>query len=273
MRIIIGTGVLAQAIHSNSDLYQSKLIKRETYTSWYKSRDTTVIENYFNSLESEKIEVYLCFGATNSKISKEEMLLANYELPLFILNSVQKFANKIITFGTIQELLNTDLNNYTKSKHEFSKKIQTENWLDGKLLHVRLHTVYGSRSLKQETFIGQIVEHISNSSKFKMSSGQQIREYHHINDIAQILEKILEMKLEGPVDISSGQPLKLGTLANYIFEQLNLRNLLLINENDRVLGENYDKVFEPNHVIKTYKFIEPLNGVFEYVKQQLGHKL
>lgn len=273
MKVIFGTGLLAQSIQSNSPINKSKLVHRQIYTDWYHNRDISGIKSYFHSIKSENIEVYLCLGATNSKISKEELIFANYELPLFLVDSVEKFSTKIITFGTIQELLNTDLNNYTQSKFRFSNEIAAENWLDGKLLHVRLHTVYGGKVLKPETFIGQIVGHISNLTKFKMSSGDQIREYHHIKDTVQILDKILEMNLQGPIEISHGKPFKLSLIANYIFGKLHLKNLLLINANEQILGENYNKVFVPNQITKNYNFIDPLKGVFSYVKQQLGYRL
>lgn len=272
MKVIFGTGLLAQSIQLNSPIDKSKLIQRRIYTNWYHDRDISGIESYFNSIKSENIEVYLCFGATNSKISKEELIFANYELPLFIIDSVKKFSNKIVTFGTIQELLNTNLNNYTQSKYKFFNEIEARNWLDRKLLHVRLHTIYGGKELKPATFVGQIIEHISNLSIFKMSSGEQIREYHHINDTVQILDRILEMNLQGPIEISHGKPFKLSLMASHIFEKLNLSNLLLINENERIVGENYNKVFETNQITKNYNFIDPLKGIFSYVKQQLGYK-
>ena len=88
-----------------------------------------------------------------------------------------------------------------------------------RILHCRLHTLYGGEP-KDHMFLGQIVNAIRSNSVFSMSSGEQLREYHHVDDIAESLATIVnsDWSLWSPIlEINSGQPLKLLDLAMAIF--------------------------------------------------------
>ncbi|MFP6757348.1 MAG: NAD-dependent epimerase/dehydratase family protein [Alphaproteobacteria bacterium] len=54
-------------------------------------------------------------------------------------------------------------------------------------LHLRLHTLYGSRHPHPHMFIGQIAQCLLSDTPFAMSTGLQYRQYHHVDDIAQAI--------------------------------------------------------------------------------------
>ena len=50
-------------------------------------------------------------------------------------------------------------------------------------MHLHLHTLYGGRP-QAHMFLGQMIRALERGAEFAMSSGEQLREYHHVHDIA-----------------------------------------------------------------------------------------
>ena len=66
-------------------------------------------------------------------------------------------------------------------------------------------------------FLGQILSALKNDEAFKMTSGCQLREYHHFLDDAEAIRTISGLKITGVVNLSHGKPVSLKDIAQASF--------------------------------------------------------
>jgi nucleoside-diphosphate-sugar epimerase len=104
-----------------------------------------------------------------------------------------------------------------------------------------------------------------------MSSGDQLREYHHADDIAASLSALLEKEWTfGPtIEISSGKPVKLGDLAQAVFRAFKKEKLLKIGALPKVSGEVIQDSYErsPDWLLVAER--DPIAGVIDSIRAQL----
>ena len=100
-----------------------------------------------------------------------------------------------------------------------------------------------------------------------MSSGQQLREYHHYDDVAQIILNMVSHDTSlNTVNLTSGQPIQLFELAQYLKKRLNSKIDISCNkENDP--DEIYQK-FLVNEKITGF-FRDSKLGIEKYMKDLL----
>jgi hypothetical protein len=126
------------------------------------------------------------------KLPEELLLGVNYCLPQNIIKGTTKLGAKVITFGTVMELIRTTKNPYIKSKITLSDYVEELSTKSNKALHIQMHTLYGAGQPNSFMFLGQILDAILNNKPFHMTSGRQLREYHHIVDEAKVVKYMIK---------------------------------------------------------------------------------
>lgn len=194
-------------------------------------------------------------GLTDPSKTIEELRAANVDFPLRVIEASEGLntsGNRYLTLGSINENFPElcKSNMYLASKLELSKKMlacESSQTGKGRFLHLRIHTAYGSTP-KPYMFLGQILSSLRENKTFEMSSGDQLREYHHQEDIAQAVENILRREWDfGPtLELNSGEPVRLADLAKAIFQAFKAEKFLHIGAIPRHESENTDRHFEPS---------------------------
>ncbi len=215
-------------------------------------------------------------GITDPLVAVEKINYSNIEFPKRVIEATFDHSDfRYLTLGSINE--NVELcyknNNYLRSKLELRRWIEKKSYeSNGKdrFLHLPLHTLYGGKP-KDHMFLGQIAKAIKNGTVFRMSSGLQLREYHHVEDIAVTIRSILEREWNfGPiVEINSGKPVRLAELAKAIFKAFKKEELLEIGAIPTPPGENMEKVFQRSEDWMISISRPSINGVIESLKKYL----
>lgn len=259
LRIILGaTGLIGSAWMRRQP--NSIFVKRDVIENWMFNHKANSLGNFFDNLPQDKaIEIHFCLGNTNSRERMDLLMRINCHWPLEIAKEAMIRNYRIITYGSALEDFGIR-NNYFESKRAFSnemRKIETKNlWTN-----LRLHTLYSDSRPHPHMFLGQIYSAIQNSTQFNMSSGKQLREFHHVDDDIQIIESALKLDFSQQIEISHGKPLELFNVADYLFESFNSRYLLHVNIYPDDPDENYTKIFLSNLSIGIEYTREPLSAL------------
>ena len=115
-------------------------------------------------------------------------------------------------------------------------------------------------------FLGQILKAIQYRKEFKMTSGRQLREYHHIDDEVLAIYKLVDSEVSGIIELSHGSPVMLKDLAKYIFTAYESSQLLKIGVLDEPEFDNYKLLFERPSVLNGFYFRDTLPSVIEYLR-------
>ncbi len=220
-------------------------------------------------------DVIVASGLINSPDSAQ-LRHSNLEFPRNLIQVVSKYpGSRCMTFGTIHERFDAAVfhNAYFMSKYLLSQWISDfsrQRPYSGGILHLRLHTLYGL-PLHPRMFLGQIAEALKSGSPFKMSSGEQLREYHHVEDIAECVFRLFRKEwLWGPVlEISSGDAVRLRDLASAIFREFKREGLLQIGDVPASAGENRTETFQRTDPDILPFSRDPITGVIDTLKRHL----
>ena len=77
-------------------------------------------------------------------------------------------------------------------------------------------------------FLGGIFEALITNNEFRMSEGNQLREYHHVEDLVNAVITLETAGVTGEVTISSEAPITLAELASSIFQYFDSNDLLKV---------------------------------------------
>jgi hypothetical protein len=268
MNYILGaTGTVGTAIRSFLDESDFSIIPKEEYLRWIDP--PCFVEFLERNNISVNDSIYVCSGETNPEAPTATQTLINFHLPRSIVALSERSQCRILTFGSIFENFELD-NPYLRSKRMFYKFL-SQRPPNQNHKHFQLHTLYGINAPKPHMLLGQMSNSIKNKSIFKMSSGLQLREYWHGNDLARVISK-LDWHGCGQqvVKVSSGSPFKLKTLALEVFRHFEAEGLLSIDSLPDPSNENYDKVFMPEVDGLKEMMREPFQGVISYLEDFLG---
>jgi nucleoside-diphosphate-sugar epimerase len=217
-------------------------------------------------------DVVFANGRTESTLTSAELIYANLEFPERVVRALagSKLKLRFLTLGTIMERFPEACagNAYLRSKQQLGQWVMSQP--SSHFLHVRLHTAYGGAP-KKHMFLGQMAAAIQAGRPFEMSAGGQLREYHHVDDLAVSLAQLLdrEWSFGHVVEISSGKPLRLAELARGVFEAFGRPGLLKIGAISGAHGENTERTFERSPAWLLPVSREPLTGVIDSLKRFL----
>lgn len=120
------------------------------------------------------------------------------------------------------------------------------------LIIARIFNMYGGND--QFSVISKIINAFENNLEFELSnSGSAIRDFIHVDDVAIIYKKLIDLNYQGIVNIGTGENTKIVTLIGR-FKTLYNRNLkiknVITNEINKSTAST-DKLFK---IIGNYKF-------------------
>jgi nucleoside-diphosphate-sugar epimerase len=263
-RIIIGSeGNLARALKK---MYpDASVIPRQQYLSW---RNTSDVKK---SINCKNIDVFVAIGVLSKDADKENLDLINYKIPTFIADAISDNCSRIITFGTIMErYVNVfTTNRYVESKHRLNLYLQN-NISSDNYSHFLIHTLYGGIKANSDMFLGQLFNSVRLHSKFPMSNGLQVREYHHIDDDLSAIKHCLKNNLGGVQEISHGESIRLREIALSVLTHFNLTNFLSIGELETPESEIYEPIGIKNSYLENMFFRPSIAGIISYFEEQLG---
>jgi len=211
-----------------------------------------------------------------------DLLRINVEVPLrlfdLLVDGARPRQRRLVTFGSVLEnrpdLANT--NAYLESKAKLLEAWQARsNGSPVAWIHLQLHTLYGGGKPPHPfMFTGQMFSALSFRTPFPMSAGGQLREYHHLDDVAESLAGLLSRDaLDSQcVTFSSGCPVRLRDLASSIFTHFGAEDLLLIGARSAADAEVFDNPYRRSPELIADR--EPCEGVirwFETLGLQPAH--
>jgi nucleoside-diphosphate-sugar epimerase len=90
------------------------------------------------------------------------------------------------------------------------------------------------------SFLWQMLESLRTRRPFRMSEGRQLREYVHVDDLAQSIAALLARHWSSPVgiDLSAGEPVSLAEVARAVFQAFDCAELLKLGALPTPIGEN-----------------------------------
>lgn len=224
-------------------------IDRQLTKSWISEGSVSEIRSYLEVIrkKTQGLNLIVCTGMTDPK-KMFEVNLVNYLFPKKLVEASENLDIKVVTFGTVQEDWNLN-NYYIDSKRQFSMWLDQSN--TSYVSNFKLHTLYGGTRTDNNLFLSQIIRCLESKTKFKMSRGLQIREYHHQAQVTEYIDYFLKSETIGyPHHISHGQPISLRNLAEYIFDRFCVKELLDIDHSINVQEDNFSKVYDrtiPRH--------------------------
>jgi nucleoside-diphosphate-sugar epimerase len=224
-------------------------------------------------------DIVFAGGVTDPQLPDALIREANAIFPAQIIAAtLDRPAIRYVTLGTVMENFPEvcEANAYLRSKRELGDWLVAQASSPNvarRIRHVRLHTIYGGadkRFLKPHMFLGQVALSLISVKEFRMSSGEQIREYHHADDIAQSLAALLDRHWlddeSSIVQINSGAPVRLGELATELFRAFGREKQLRIGMVPRPKGENLNRIFPRSEAWLLPVSREPIHGVTQWLR-------
>lgn len=264
--VIGGCGRLGQAI---SALYRDRAVvslKREIYQDWWRTKSPGTITRHFEPYAQSDSTVFITAGLLDPSLARDEHNKVNYLLPKHVVEGVTPLGLRVVTFGTIMERIIQNKNAYIQSKTMLGDYVAGAAAKHGQATHMRIHTLYGAGQPSPFMFLGQIHHALTNRVVFEMSPGNQLREYHHLDDEVQAIRLLVDAKVHGAVDLSHGEPISLKVLAHHVFKSFGVESLLRIGALPEPQEENYTAVFERPALLKNSSFRTTLPAVVSYLQ-------
>lgn len=268
--LIGGRGRLGRAIAAEYADSELITLERSIYKDWSRDGAADQVSRYFDHNACENSTVFVTSGLLDPNFSEEDLLKVNYTLAKNVIDGASKIGIKIITFGTVMEGLIMSKNYYVRSKRKLSEYVEKMTTNERSIKHIQLHTLYGIDHPSPFMFLGQMILAIKSNLPFEMTSGRQLREYHHLEDEAVAIRLIAESSVSSVVNLSHGQPVSLRAVAESIFDALEKSHLLRLGALPEPADENYDQIFRANEVVSTVLFREALPSINEYMKKCLA---
>lgn len=268
--LIGGRGRLGRAIAAEYAGSELVTLERSIYEDWSRDGAADQVSRYFDQNVGENSTVFVTSGLLDPNFSEEDLLKVNYTLAKNVIDGASKIGTKIITFGTVMEELIKSKNSYVRSKKKLSEYVEKMANNERSIKHIQLHTLYGIDHPSPFMFLGQILLAIKSNLPFEMTSGRQLREYHHLEDEAVAIRLITDSSVSGVVNLSHGKPVLLRAVAESVFDALEKSHLLRLGALPEPAEENYDQIFRANEVVSTVLFREALPNINEYMKNCLA---
>lgn len=269
MNFVLGSrGRLGRAIASSFNAEQVTALERAVYSEWSRNGASDDISRFFDSAAANNSVVYVAAGIIDPKALAEDHESINFRLPRNVIEGVTRAGLRVVTFGTVMEAIAGQnlANPYFASKAKLGEFVAEFSEVSTAVLHVRIHTLYGGGLPDRFMFLGQIFNAIINQDQFNMSSGTQLREYHHVDDDVAAIAVLLQAGAAGVVNLSHGDAITLRELAIYIFDEFGSSDLLNVGALPSPISDNYERIFEKEHMLKNAIFRDTLPSVTKYLQ-------
>lgn len=232
--------------------------------------------------------IYFCSatGVQSNMVVTEEMIygLNTFE-PIKVAIELEKnnFKGRFITFGSYFEIgSNTIEKNFSETEvvfaqgnvpnHYCNSKRMLSRYVSGNLhkinwFHFILPTIYGPTENPMR-LIPYLINAILNNEPIKVTSGTQLRQYIHIEDVIDLITKILQENIQGAIyNVAPDNSISIKELIDTIFDTMNFNaeNVSIISrvdENMKFLSLDTSKTKE------TFNW-EPKISLIEGIKTYL----
>jgi len=245
-----------------------RIIDKNLYGDWENSESklTSVIRKHIDQYNTK----YLLntVGIISKNCDPEFVNYWNYCFPVHLYQICENLNLTLVTLGSVHENI-PDMptgNPYLESKKSLEQFLVSKAFRNS--LHFQFHTWYGGKHVNPEMFLGQLITSIRGGRIFKMSSGDQLREYHHVIDDATCVLTYFENGMSGTHSISHGELFTLEEIARKLFRHFNCENLLKLNQFSSPKIEVTNKMALPVDNVKT-KFRPTMEGLIEYVAKNI----
>src|SRR3569832_1087973 len=114
-------------------------------------------------------------------------------------------------------------------------------------------------------FLGQVHQALTDHTEIEMSPGNQLREYHHLDDEVRAIRDVVDAKVHGVIDISHGEPVSIKALARHVISSINDEPLLRIGALPEPREENYTAVLDRPELLMNVRFRPTLPAVVIYL--------
>jgi nucleoside-diphosphate-sugar epimerase len=258
--------------HTEMDFIQ---VGRGEIESWLGSDDVSAAFGaYLNRGERTPTRIMIFAAITDNSAGKEDMRRVNLDLPLGVLDAVASEGlgahTKVWTFGSALERRYAMSSPYLKLKLLLSEEV-VRRFNSGQLTaHIRMHTVYGAGFPKQHMFLGQALAALSSGEVFSMSSGLQVRQYVHVDDLVSALDLILEDESKGIYEVTSPETNTLGDIAVSIFRHFGAIDRLRLGVLSTNSHEPIDPIYKMDPLYSSVEFRPTLLGINEYFESLLS---
>lgn len=269
IHVIGANGRLGSSIRRLSEANSLNLLARSTYENWWKEDSKENIYEYFASKQDLEASVLVAAGILDPNLPEDMHIRINYLIPRNIIAATADLGVRVITFGTVSEHFQSEVNTYIRSKKMLCDFILSNPILAKDAIHVHLHTFFGGGEPNHFMFLGQVYRSLVTGQPLKMTSGRQLREYHHVDDDVTAIWKILNSQHVGMIDLNHGMPITLRSLAEYLFRRFNSESLLDLGSLPEPDAENYEDVYRPHPLYANVDFRSTLPAIGDYIEDLL----
>lgn len=247
--------------------------------SWAAGHHTAPIVERFTAAShgTGRLDIVFANGNTDPAQPSDRLIADNLSFPLGVIAATRHFPDaRYVTLGTVLESFDdlAERNPYVASKRMLANRVAELAAADlaGRICHVRLHTLYGGTGPAPHMFLGQMLAALRAGRAFPMSEGKQLREYHHVDDVAGAIARLLDRGrfAEAVIALSSGQPVRLADLARAVFTALGRLPNLQIGALPTQPSENFGRIFAASPPWLIGPSRDPCQGVSTWLQGLLG---
>lgn len=239
---------------------------RAVYQSWAQAGAVDAATRYFEPMAATGGTVFVASGLLDPAAPPAALSAVNLDLPRTIIAAATRLGLTVVTFGTVTE--GRLGNPYAQSKTALRDHVAEVAAPDRRVLHLQLHTLYGLGAPSPFMFLGQLLQAITSGQRFRMSSGRQLREYHHFADDAAAILHLAAHAPAGVHALGHGEPVTLLSLAEAVLAGFGRPDLLAAGELPEAAGETYVPIAGKSPLILGLAFRETLPSVTDYLREQ-----
>lgn len=263
--LIGGRGRLGRFLADEYAPENIEILDRSIYSDWARPGRVDSVARFFDDHSNNGATVLVAAGLIDPNFSREDLFNVNYHLPKNLLDSAERVNIKIITFGSVMEGLLHRKNPYIESKAILGEYVSSLAVQGVQALHIQIHTLFGGCEPSSSMFLGQMLKALRAEDSFKMTSGLQLREYHHLEDESKAIRQIIGTNVHGIFNLSHGKPVMLRSIAESVFEAFGKQKLLQLSALPEPMEDNYNQTLKISVVLSQIEFRDSLPAIVRYM--------
>lgn len=271
LQLIGGRGRLGQALLRHSGHRNVRLIPREVYENWWQTGSAEQAAHYFALNATAGDIVCVLSGVLDPNQPQDVHDQVNFALPSHVAEGALEAGLRVVTFGSVMERFMALPNRYVATKARLAERISRLAEGGAPAVHLQIHTLYGGGPPSPFMFLGQMYEALKEQRPFAMSSGRQIREYHHVDDDAVAIKLMLDAGVSGIAHISHGEAITLRDLALGVMKAIGKESQLLLGELPDPPSDNFAGVLERTALLHDVNFRETVPAVAAEMRTALAN--
>lgn len=274
MKFVIGSsGRLGQALLRQFGADAVTCLPRAVYAPWCAEGQAASVARHFAALGGPGDTLYVAAGLLDPRLPEADHAAVNLALPRNLIDGAAPLGMAVRTFGTIMESLLAGQNAYIRSKSALGLHAAAAAAAGLPVAHLRIHTQYGGGAPSPFMFLGQIAASLRAGTTLSMTSGRQLREYHHVDDDAGAVAQLEAAGLHGMVDVNHGAPVTLRALAEHVFAAFDASALLAVGALPEPPAEHYNGALARPAALAAFPFRATLPGVAAYLHSELQNPI